>query len=184
MATSKTDKIIIKAVMIILALILVFSAFFYLRPQPFEIKDGALIVPDAEKAFPESKPKSTVTIPEDLTFKGTFSWEEKDGHRPEDNGTCYLRIYTYEGETMAQFSYGEHLIDGWPVFLVSRSGNTYILESSTNSFVERVRIVVDATANGMSGTVKNITPEISNFVRGDFKGEAITYEQYVVDVID
>lgn len=182
MTAKKKDSILITAAIILVFLILLLSSYLWLSPQ-FEIKNGMVEIPDyLTDTTPNTSTEKTDT--EQLTFKSTFKWEEKDGARPEDNSICYLWIYTTQEGTMAKFSYGDYLIDGWPVFLVSPPGRSYVFESSENSFVERVRISVDVTDTGMTGTVTNITPEISNFVSGTFTGEAISFEQYTAEVID
>jgi hypothetical protein len=85
---------------------------------------------------------------------------------------------------MAKFSFGEYLVDGWPVYLVSNTDNRYIFESSSRSFVEEVRITFDITDTDIKGTVKNITPDISTFVQGSFEGEEIPFEEYKAEVLD
>lgn len=186
MTVSKKKFLIMTAVTIVVMLVLIFASIMFLAPN-FEIKDGKVLIPSYLKITPPTTTSDDTieeTTSDELTFKGTFDWEEKDGAREEDKGTCYLRIYTFQDEMIAKFSYGKYLIDGWPTFLVSQTGNHYIFESSHNSFVERVRIVVNVTDIGMSGTVENITPEISNFVRGSFKGDSISFEQYAEEVLD
>jgi hypothetical protein len=149
----------------------------------FKIKDGKIEIPETL-----NETKTTTTQQDDsqeeLTFKGTFTWEELDSSIPEYTSTFYLRIHTLEGVRMAKFSYGEYLVDGWPVFLVSHSGNSYVFESSKRSFVEEVRISFDISNTKIKGTVKNITPDISTFVQGSFEGEAIPFEEYKVEVLN
>lgn len=184
MAVSKKNYLIMTAVIIIVMLVLMFVSLVWLRPWWFKMKDGSVVIPDPLTVFPETTSQSAEMPSEGLTFKGTFNWEEKDGIRDEDKSTCYLWIHTIDDGTMAKFSFGEYLVDGWPVFLVTHTGEQYVFESSDNSLVERVRIIVDVTDTGMSGTIENITPEISNFVRGSFTGESISYELYSVEVLN
>ena len=181
----KKNSVMVTAAIIILVLVLMFTSALFLS-SIFEIKDGEVIIPEylTKTTTTTTTTTPTETTSDELTFKGTFSWEEKDGARPEDNSTCYLRIHTTEGVTMAKFSYGEYLIDGWPVYLVSKTGGRYTFESSNDSSVERVRIVVSVTETKISGTVENITPDISNFVRGSFKGEPISFEMYADEVLN
>ena len=181
----KKNSIMITAAIIIVVLVLMFTSALFLS-SIFEIKDGEVMIPSSLTTTTTTNTTTTSeeTTPDELTFKGTFNWEEKDGARAEDKSTCYLRINTIEGVDMAKFSFGEYLNDGWPVYLVSHTGNRYIFESSERSLVERVRIIVDVTETKMSGTVENITPDISNFVRGSFKGEPISFEMYAAEVLN
>jgi hypothetical protein len=149
----------------------------------FKINDGKIEIPQTLNQTSKTT-NSEDESEKELTFKGTFTWEELDSSQPEYTSPFYLRIHTFEGERMANFNFGEYLIDGWPVYLVSHSGNSYIFESSNRSFVEEVRITFDITDTNIKGTVKNITPDISTFVQGNFEGEQIPFEEYKTDVLD
>jgi hypothetical protein len=173
---------LIKASIILTILILMLASYIWLSPM-FEIKDGKVEIPET---LNETTNTTTVkdTTDEELTYKGTFTWEELDSSQTEYTSTFYLRIQTFEGERMAKFSFGEYLVDGWPVYLVSNTDNRYIFESSSRSFVEEVRITFDITDTDIKGTVKNITPDISTFVQGSFEGEEIPFEEYKAEVLD
>ncbi len=123
---------------------------------------------------------TAVVPPEGLAFKGTFHYQTAERDAPggalQWDDPCYLWIYMYDDGTCASFDFGT--VDGWPVYLLTQAGSHYVFESSKDSMVERVRVVVDITDTSMSGTVTNITPEISSFMDGTFTGQAITYEQY------
>jgi len=132
-------------------------------------------------------PPTGLTAPEGLTFKGTYrsEWKERDapGGSLWSDGPCYLWIFTTESGTVASFDFLENIGDptwdgrDW-LPLVSHTGSHYVFESSSLTLVDKWRLVVDVTDTGMSGTVTNITPEIGTFIRGDFSGQSITYEQY------
>ncbi len=134
-------------------------------------------------------PKATLP-PEGLTFKGTFKWESEEGPGLQNlwhEDTCYLWIHTVVGEngtdevTMCSFDFGT--VDGYPTYLVSQSGSHYVFESSERSLVERVRIVVDVTDTGATGTITKIN-DVASFIGGTFTTKKIPYEQYKTEVLD
>lgn len=175
-------KAAITAAIVIFILAVGIGALFTFGYWPFVTEKGEIKIPDTA-AFPETTSEATELSSEGLTFKGTFNYEKLDGGVKNDSDTCYLRIHMTDTGTQAKFSFGEYQIDGWPVFLISKSDNHYVFESSKNSFVERVRLIVDVTDTGMTGTVENLT-DISSFVKGNFTGDSIPYEQYKADVLD
>jgi len=133
-----------------------------------------------------TKSQTAVVPPEGLVYKGTFNWVSEEGEGLKDltgSDQCYLWIYTTDDGTSASFNYGEHWIDGWPVFLVSQSGTGWVFESSEDSMVERVRIVTSVTDAGATGEITNING-VRAFIRGDFTAKRSTYEAYRADVID
>jgi len=132
-------------------------------------------------------PPAGLTAPEGLTFKGTYRSEWKERDAPDgslwSDGPCYLWIFTTESGTVASFNFQKNI--GAPTWdgrdwlpLVSHTGSHYVFQSSALTSVDKWRLVVDVTDTGMSGTVTNVTPEIGTFIRGDFSGQSITYEQY------
>ncbi|MFC1640712.1 hypothetical protein ACFL2D_01535 [Patescibacteria group bacterium] len=186
MSVSKIMVLIMTAATIVAFLALIFSAIIWISYPNVKVEDGSVVLPDPITDFQSTPSLSADIAPEGLTFKGTFKWEEKDGARSEDNSICYLWIHTTDDGTIAKFSYGEHLIHGWPVFLAEQTGGHYVFKSAgpDRNYVEEVKITVDVTDTGMSGTVENTTIEISNFVRGSFTGESISYELYAAEVLD
>ncbi len=183
MAVNKIMKATMTAAVIIFVLAVTLAGLFYFNPWDFINKNDQLNIPEST-AFPETESESTGLTSEGITFKGRFKWEESDGSIRNYESDCYLRIFSNEYGTQAKFTFGEYMVDGWPVFLVSKSNDRYILESSDNSFVERVRIVADVNNSEVSGTVKNITPDISSFVKGEFTGKSIPFDQYAAEVMD
>ena len=170
-------------VVIGLALILGAGAYVVLIPPEHWVSAGQIISHDTRPA-PDVSTGQGIP-PEGLAYKGTFRWQSLEGEGIPNlwhDDECWLWIYTYEDGTAASFNYGEHAIDGWPVFLKAQSGTHYTFESG-RSYVESVRIRVTADDAGMSGTVVTID-HIGSFVDGSFSGAPITYEQYRAEVID
>lgn len=180
--SNNINNYLVKASIILTVLVLMLSSYIWFSPT-FEIKDGKVQIPETLNGSNNSTSNEDETE-EDLTFKGTFNWEEIGSSQTEYTSDFYLWIQTFEGDRMAKFSFGEYLVDGWPVFLVSHSGSRYVFESSNRSFVEEVRISFDLKDGNIKGTVKNITPDISSFVQGNFEGEEIPFEEYKSDVLD
>ena len=179
----KIGRILIQAAKIIATLSILLASIIYLMPL-LNIDLGKIQIPTFDTPIRKETLKIE-TNDQDQTFKCNFNWTEQDGSRTDkEQSICYLRIQQTEEGTQAMFNYGEYLVDGWPIFPVSNTNNTYILESSKRSLVERVRIVVDIKDDKISGTVTNITPDISTFVEGSFSGESIPFEEYKAKVLD
>lgn len=128
-----------------------------------------------------STPSATAVVPpEGLAYKGTFKWESAEGVGLKDlqhEDQCYLWIHTTDDGTQATLTYGPLLLDEYHAYLVTQNGSSWVFESPERSLVGRVRIAVDMTDSGMSGTVSRID-HVGAFLGGTLSGTRITYEQY------